>query len=200
MTFNNIRDRIFKRWWLVLVVTLISTVSLYLWSSSVSYQASIGVGASFNSPAYTQSFKDGNGALAYVESVDKVFGKYLDSRFSSVEIRSLVAQTAGIGSTSTSTKLPWYTIGSPGGGFLSLTYSTDNNEDANNFIKAVKVAYKKIIAEWNEQKQVEFRVIEMQNFTETVVSFKKPLQLQILPLVVGLLLGILVSVAIPIKN
>lgn len=200
MTFNNIRDRIFKRWWLVLVVTLISAASLFSWSSSVTYQASIGVGASFNSPAYIQSFKDGHGALAYVESVDKIFGKYLESRFNSLEIQNLIAQTAAISSDSISTTLPFYKVGSSGGGFLSLTYSTDNNEYANNFIKAVKVVYKKIIADWNEQKQAEFKVIEMENFTDTVFSVKKPLQLQILPLVVGLLLGILVSVTIPIKN
>jgi len=199
MTFANIQHRILKGWWIIVITTAAFTLGFSPWVQSNSYQASIGLGVSFNSPNYVNDLENRSTTLAYVQAA-KEFSEYLQTRFSSVEVQDLVSKESGIKVNNYNVKNPFYTVGVGAGGFISVGYTDDNLVTAQNFIKAIKKAYYSVVDEWNQSRLDNFKITPMQNFIETVATTQKPTQIQILPAIIGFLVAVLLTIAIPFKE
>ncbi|MEM1312413.1 MAG: hypothetical protein AAGF07_03030 [Patescibacteria group bacterium] len=195
MSFKEVRSRIFKRWWVILTTTILFVLLFYPWASSVSYQSSIGLGMSFSSESF-----DTDSGLAYVEVLES-FSSFLEGRFKSVEVQSMVAYSAGLIQTSYDNKAPFYSVVGVGAGFININFdNSDSIEQANDFLYGVKLAYSSIVDEWNNARLDEYKVIKMDKFNEVVVESEKPLQFQLLPVVVGWLLGVVIALILPFKQ
>jgi hypothetical protein len=202
MSFEEIRSRIFKRWWVVLITTLVFILAFYPWASSVSYQSSIALGVSFNSKSYTTTnpSTDITKSMAYVNVLES-FSAYLEGRFRSVEAQSTIATTAGIKQKTYNEKTPFYIITPVGAGFVSISYSGANTpQEADSFLSGVKLAYSEIVDEWNNSRLEEYKITKMDKFNEAVVESERPLQFQILPVIIGWLFGLVLAVVIPAKK
>jgi len=199
MTFANIQHRILKGWWIIVITTAAFTLGFSPWVQSNSYQASIGLGVSFNSPNYVNDLENRSTTLAYVQAA-KEFSEYLQTRFSSVEVQDLVSKESGIKVNNYNVKNPFYTVGAGAGGFISVGYTDDDLVTAQNFIKAIKKAYYSVVDEWNQSRLDNFKITPMQNFIETVATTQKPTQIQILPAIIGFLVAVLLTIAIPFKE
>jgi len=199
MTFANIQHRILKGWWIIVITTAAFTLGFSPWVQSNSYQASIGLGVSFNSPNYVNDLENRSTTLAYVQAA-KEFSEYLQTRFSSVEVQDLVSKESGIKVNNYNVKNPFYTVGVGAGGFISVGYTDDNLVTGQNFIKAIKKAYYSVVDEWNQSRLDNFKITPMQNFIETVATTQKPTQIQILPAIIGFLVAVLLTIAIPFKE
>ncbi len=197
MTIDQLRRRIFKRWWVILLSTLLFTLLLFPWAKTNSYQASLTFGLNLNDQSYLVINQNSNDkSLAYL-TANKDFSSYLESRFKNIDIQDTVAKNAGLKIANYSEKTPFYVIGAGAAGFVNLTYQAQSNEDANKFLNGAKSAYLKLVDEWNDSRQIGFRVTPMKNFTEAVVNVERPLQFQALPILGGWLFGILLAIIIP---
>jgi len=50
MTFSDVLNRALKRWWIIVIAIVISTLAFFPWSTDTLFKASIGIGVSLNSP------------------------------------------------------------------------------------------------------------------------------------------------------
>jgi hypothetical protein len=209
MSFEEIRIRIFKRWWIVLATTLVFIFAFYPWASSVSYQSSVALGVSFNNKSYSSSNTNMGAAvtstditksIAYVNALES-FSLYLEGRFRSVEAQSTIATTAGIKQKTFNEKTPFYVITPVGAGFVSVSYNgAATTKEADQFLSGVKLAYSNIVDEWNNSRLDEYKITKMDKFNEAIVESERPLQFQILPIIIGWLFGLVLAVVIPGKK
>lgn len=188
---------------------VVFTLSFFSWTRSTNYQASIGLGISFNSQDFTNttsgkvlSSNDINpqSGSEYIYSLSE-FSKYLSARFASVEIQSLVAQKAGLSIQSYDPKKPFYTVTPQSGGYISVNYEVPSKEESEKFIKAVKETYNDLIKIERQNKELSaFKVEPKTEFIESVSTISRPVQFQILPTIAGLLVGIAISALLPFKK
>jgi hypothetical protein len=203
MTFAEIRSRIFKYWWVVLTSTILVTLMFYPWVNALTYESSISLGMNFNSPSFsTTSLNSGDSSksLAYVEmSIE--FSKYLVARFGSVEIQSSIANAANIKQKSYNDKTPFYTVTPVAAGFVTVSYDGNSTKDqGTQFLSGVKGAYSQIINEWNVARLDEYKISAMDSFNEAVVETERPIQFQVLPIIIGWIVGLAIAVFIPQKK
>lgn len=206
MTFEEVLKRVIFRWWLILIVTAIFTLSFFSWTRGNSYQASIGLGISFNNPAFVSTISGktvgdvSNIGSEYSYSLSE-FSKYLSARLSSVEVQMLVSQKAELGIAAFDPKSPFYTVTPQSGGFVSVSYENGSKEVTQRFIKAIKQVYTDIIKiERNNGELKPFQIEPKTEFVESTAEISKPVQFQILPTMAGLLVGIAVSAILPFKK
>jgi hypothetical protein len=188
---------------------VVFTLSFFSWTKSTNYQASIGLGISFNSQDFlnTTSGKvlastdaPPQSASEYIYSLSE-FSKYLSARFSSVEVQGLVAQKAGLGIQSYDSKKPFYTVTPQTGGYISINYEVSSKEESEKFIKAIKETYSYLIKTERQSKELApFKVEPKTEFIESVTTVSRPVQFQILPTIAGLLVGIAISALLPFKK
>jgi hypothetical protein len=209
MSLEEVIKRILFRWWLILIIMVVFTLSFFSWTKSTNYQASIGLGISFNSQDFlnTTSGKvlastdaPPQSASEYIYSLSE-FSKYLSARFSSVEVQGLVAQKAGLGIQSYDSKKPFYTVTPQTGGYISINYEVSSKEESEKFIKAIKETYSYLIKTERQSKELApFKVEPKTEFIESVTTVSRPVQFQILPTITGLLVGIAISALLPFKK
>jgi hypothetical protein len=197
MTFAHLIDKVKRLWWLVLASTIAFSLIFFPWLSESQYQASIGFGLNLNS--LQSSTRDGNTDLAYVTSLE-AFSLYLQNRFSSIEIQELISRNMGAGVSSFSDKKPFYDVSNQGGGFISLGYTSQDETLAKKFLSVSKEAYNQLVQEWNEQRAGGFEIKPMTKFIETVTPVSRSKQMQVLPTIAGLLLGIFIALILPISK
>jgi hypothetical protein len=195
MSLDTILKKILYRWWLILVCTALVTLAFSPYSKSVTYQTSVGVYMSFNSPKLlttnSNSIVDG-----YVLSLDS-FSKFLEGRFASPEIQQIIAKQMGMVSTGFSSKSPFYKAIGTGAGSASISIETKTREEGLQFGDGVKLAIQNIEDEWNNQRLDEFKVNHREITINPPVELNKPIQLQALPILLGLLIGIALTLVIP---
>lgn len=199
MTIQNIINKIIARWWLVLIFFLISLAVFFPNLSSHYYKASIGLGANFNSPAFIRSGIQTSSQ--YVEGMDEL-SRYLSARFSSVEVQMRINQEAELGLTNFQATTPFYEITRQGGGYISITFDSSKKEKAEKFLEVVKNVYSEIITTEmsGDHVLVDFQIKPQEDFFSHISEVRKPLQLKILPILVGLLAGLFVAIILPYKS
>lgn len=210
MTFEEAIKRIFFRWWLIAIIVVVFTLSFLNWTTTNSFQASIGLGISFNSDSFLNQVNNQNlpnTAIAaanrgpeYTYSLSE-FSGYLLARFSSIEVQSKIAEKIGDKQASYSTKQPFYKVESQNGGYISVYYDARTSEIAQKFLNAVKEEFRSlIITERNKKEIAAFQIDPKNEFTENIVEIARPTQFKLLPSIVGLLLGLTLAAVLPFKR
>ena len=198
MTFAELRTRIFKYWWVVILSCILFTVGFLPFNESERYTASITLGMSLNN-SRPNNTENSDVSLGFVEVLPE-FSTYLSNRFSSIEIQDNINQNANLGISILSQEAPFYDVSNSSGGFVNLSVEIGNRISGDNFLREVKNAYQLIIDEWNNSKPFVYQVTPMTSFNETVVKQGRPLQIQILPTVIGLIIGFTIILFLPLKS
>jgi hypothetical protein len=203
MTFADIRTKLIKNSWMIVVVLIISNLSLLSKTSNSSYLASSTVGLNINNTQYTSLMTSStNFAQNTYDNTQDDFSLYLSSRFAAPDIQNEIAQNAKIGAK-VDTKKPFYEVKSQYAGFVNVTYTAGDIDEANRFNQAVNSVFEaRIIGEWNKNRPQIFQVeVSDKNkgaSSNSVVEVKPPLQNTLLPSIVGIVIGILVALALPV--
>lgn len=196
MTIADLTRRIFAYWWVIIITGTAFSLLLFPWTNQVQYVGTITVGINLNDPTLSSLEES---SLAYVESFEAL-STYIDQRFSAIDIQNIVSQESGLNIPSLVEGKPFYEVTLQGAGFSNISYKTPHKDQAERFTQGVKVAYTQIVEEWNESRQSEFRITPMTQFTSSVVATQKPVQFQLLPIISGILVGIVVIVILPLPK
>jgi hypothetical protein len=203
MDFATITRRLLTYSWLIILLGIGFSLLFFPWVNDKQYQAAISVGLNFNQlKASSQSDAtdlNSHGNLAYVQSLTE-FSLYLEKRLSSIEIQDKIARSMGISPTTFNEKKPFYKVTNQSGGFASLSYTASDQAKAEAFVSAAKESYLQVVKEWNEARSSSFSISPMKDFSQTIAEVSQPKQLQALPTLAGLALGVGLSLILPIKS
>jgi hypothetical protein len=196
MTISDLTRRVIAYWWIIVATCVAFTLLLFPWSSDVQYVASITVGINFNDPSLSDFDQS---QVSYVESFEQI-SLYIEQRFSSIEIQSIINQEGELGRGSLSNGNPFYEVENQGAGFVNLALASNNRGEAERFLVGAKAGYNQVINEWNSSRQDEFRIQPMTSFSESVVEVIRPIQFQLLPVFSGLLIGVVLIMILPLPQ
>lgn len=210
MTFEDVLKRALFRWWLIVIVVIVFTLSFLNWTTTNTFQASIGLGISFNSDAFLEQAKGQNlvnttgqapnRGAEYTYSLQE-FSNYLLARFSSIEIQSRIANKIDDKQASYNTKQPFYKVETQNGGYISLDYSAKDQQQAELFLKAVKEEFRNLVLiERNKKEIAAFQIDPKNEFVENISETARPNQFKILPTLAGFLIGLTIAVLLPFKK
>ena len=199
MKISDFLDKIKKRWWIMLILTLVFTLVFFSNLSQKTYFASVGLGTNFNNPEFVSGKADGpiNGS-EYTLGL-KEFSTYLFNRLGSMEIQTKMLQKLNL-DLAINEKKPFYNIVMQSGGYVSVSFEADTEEQAKNFLVAIKDLYAEIInTELNKGTPNKYQVSVKKDFVEAINQANKPQQLKLLPAIAGFLLGLFIILAFPKK-
>lgn len=210
MTFEEVIKRALFRWWLIAIVTIVSTLLFLNWTTANSFQASIGLGISFNNANFLSEIRGQNLTSAagqapnrgaeYTYSLQE-FSNYLLSRFSSVEIQSRIAEKIGDKHNSYNSKQPFYKVEAQSGGYISITYDAGDRISAEKFLQAAKEEFRNLVITERSKKEIDAFSIDPKNeFIENIIEIARPSQFRVLPTLAGFLIGLTVAVLLPFKK
>ena len=195
-----------KFWWIPLILTILfSAFGFSEFANKIEYRANISVGATYNNPEYLKTLPQDR-AL----SLSKL-GEYLSNRFKAPEIQIRIAQeTREANSTnrknlevsdiSIDYKKTFYDVANQENGFVSIGANFKSEAEAQSFLAAVKGTYKNLIETENYSELPAYRIRPMDNFKESVIIVKTPIQFKILPTILGFLLGLLLLLILPFNK
>jgi hypothetical protein len=203
MTFEMFLIRCRRFWWIPLILGIGFT--FFGFSSFVDkteYRANIGIGATYNNPEYIKTLPQDRSL-----SLTKL-SEYLTNRFKSPEIQLKVAQETREANSSIKKynevtdisldyKKPFYDIVSQENGFVSIGANFKSEQEAQNFLTAIKTTYRNLIETENASELPTYRIKPMDNFKEGVLVVKTAIQFKVLPTILGILLGFLLLLIIP---
>jgi len=193
MSIKDLTRRVIAYWWIVIATSVAFTLFFFPWSNETQFVGTITLGINFNNPELSSL---DSSSQAYVESFESL-SLYMEQRFSAIDIQSIIVREGNLGISSLSNGNPFYDIENQTSGFVNLAYSSTNADQSTRFIQGAKVAYVRVIEEWNEQRQSEFRATPMTSFVEGVIELQRPIQFQLLPVISGLLVGVLLIMVLP---
>jgi len=210
MTFEEVIKRALFRWWLIVIFVIVFTLSFLNWTTATSFQASIGIGISFNNDDFLNEARGvamanttgqaPNRGAEYTYSLQE-FSNYLLARFSSVEIQSRIAEKINDKQASYNPKQPFYDVETQNGGYISIQYEAESQEIAEKFLQTVKEEFRNLVLiERNKKEIPTFQIDPKNEFVENIVDIARPNQFKILPSVAGLLIGLTVAVLLPFKK
>ncbi len=195
MSIQDILKNILYKSWITVILVIIFILVFSTRLSQDTYIASIGLGAKFNNEAFVTD--NSESSQQYTLALDEL-STYLTKRFSSVEVQSQISKKADLKVKNFDNKFPFYKIEKQGGGFVSISYKNPSEEVANEFLKAVKEVYIRLLqTEMNQTTLENFKIAPQRDFTESVHKISASIQIQILPIITGLSLGILISIVLP---
>lgn len=194
MNLIEIFERIWKRWWLILAILIVCILIATPFTTSVQHRATISFGMSYN-----------NARLESVNIVDLAqaqvnLSNYLFSRMSSVEVQDLIAREADLPTDGLDERNPFYLVKDQKAGFVTLTFLSDDKEEATRFLEASKLAYYSVVNEWNEINPSVFDVQASTSFLDSNTEVGQPFQIKLLPPFIGLTVGLMISLLIPVKK
>jgi hypothetical protein len=207
MSFEMFLIRLGRFWWIPLVLAV--TFSMFGFSSfvdKVEYRANISIGATYNNPEYLKTTPQDR-AL----SLSKL-SEYLVNRFKSPEIQFRIAQETQEANSSYKSnkneiddviidyKKTFYDVANQENGFVSIGANFKNDADAQSFLVAIKSSYKNLIETENYSELPAYRIRPMDNFKESIIKVKTPIQFKILPTILGFLLGLLLLLTLPFRS
>jgi hypothetical protein len=206
MSFEMFLIRCRRFWWIPLLLTILFTfLGFSSFVDKVEYRANISVGATYNNPEYLKTLPQDR-AL----SLSKL-GEYLSNRFKSPEIQVRIAQETQDANSSNKQKSneisevtidykkPFYDVANQENGFVSIGANFRNEVDAQSFLAAIKSTYKNLIETENYSELPAYRIRPMDNFKESIIKIKTPIQFKVLPTILGLLLGLLLLLVLPFR-
>lgn len=198
MTFGELRKKLINRWLVVAILIIVTNLVLLPRINQESYVASIGFGLNPSTQKTDDSLSAGNNGEGYGLVLEQL-SLYISNRFSSIEIQSKIASELGFESNY-KVESPFYDVNPQQAGFVSLTYSNPNKENAEKFFPATKTVYQQIINEWNSSRPEVYKIRAMKDFNQSVSVNSPTKQFQILPTLVGLLVGLAIILTIPLKS
>lgn len=198
MTIGEVISRLKKYWIVIALCTLIPTLFLFQWSTQKLYQGSVTVGMQLNNEMFLQapnSITALNGTL-YSDMLTS-FTTYLSARYTTPQIQSRIADQAGLTQKDYSETKPFYTVTPQSAGFVTISTTTADREQAEKFNTAAKDSYNDIVKEWNEARLTTYQVRPMNAISSSVIELQRPVHLLLLPAVVGFLVGVSLALIIP---
>lgn len=199
MTTLNLVDKIQKRWWMFIILPLIFFAVFFPKLNQNSYTASIGLGTNFNNPEFVgNSSTQGNNESEYVLSL-KEFSAYLAGRLASVEVQAKIIEKLKL-DIPINQKVAFYNITTQSGGYVSVSWNANSQDEAKNFLVAIKEVYSEILSiELNKGVLAKYQVSIKKDFVESVIPVSNPPQLNLLPIIAGLLVALVIAIFLP-KN
>jgi hypothetical protein len=198
MTFLQFREKLVKGWVIFIIAIAAFNILSKPYLSNKTYTASIGFGINSNNTQFNQSNTNGQQLTTYGNLLEQ-FSLYLSSRFSSLEIQSLIAKDIQDGGNLDSEN-PFYNVTNQSGGFVSLDYKSGDKAKAELFNKQATDAYQKIVQEWNTTSPEIYKIVPMSSFNNAIIENQLPKQFKFLPGIAGFLLGFIMILLIPVKN
>jgi hypothetical protein len=191
----NLLTKFKKFWWIVVLGVMIGMIISYSGiNSNSSYRSSIALGVNYNNQEYTKTLPSQNG-----QNLSKL-SEFMVNRFKSQEIQYQIAQLIGF-DTSKISKKAFYDVVSSENGFVSIIGEFETESESQKFLNAIKQSYSKIIEiELNQNQILAFQVTPMKQFNEVIVAIETPLQVQVLPIIIGFLGSVLVILILPNKK
>ncbi len=206
MSYEMFLIRCRKFWWIPVILTILFTfLGFSSFVDKVEYRANISVGATYNNPEYLKTLPQDRAV-----SLSKL-GEYLVNRFKAPEIQVRIAQetreanSANRKGLETSDitidyKKTFYDVTNQENGFVSIGANFKSEAEAQSFLSAIKSTYKNLIETENYSELPAYRIRPMDNFKESVIIVKTPIQFKILPTILGLLLGLLLLLILPFNK
>ncbi|NJS41021.1 hypothetical protein HC766_01355 [Candidatus Gracilibacteria bacterium] len=198
MTFAEFKNRIIKRWYFLIILIVVINFLFIPFVSRQDYTGSVSFGMNLNSAQLDDAILSGQDSLVY-SALTEEFSLYLLSRFSSVEIQSLVGSPLGQTGNFDSQN-PFYDVTSQYAGFVSLSYIDKDKNVVENFITAAVNAYNAIVKEWNQARLPVFQVQAMDEFNQSITQNVQSAQVKALPTVIAILIGLFLILIIPTKT
>jgi hypothetical protein len=207
MSFEMFLIRCRRFWWIPLILAIAFT--FFGFSSlvdKVEYRSNITVGVTYNNPEYLKTLPQDRAI-----SLSKL-GEYLTNRFKSPEIQARIIQETveenssnnqksnEVNDISIDYKKTFYDVTNQENGFVSIGANFKSEADAQSFLAAIKSTYKNLIETENYSELPAYRIRPMDNFKESIIKIKTPIQFKILPTILGLLLGLLLLLTLPFQN
>jgi hypothetical protein len=209
MTIQELINRVVKRWWIILLITLIVGGGGFYTLNNKTYIASVNVGMDFvsanakageaqnNSEIYTKTITS---EVAYSDMLGQL-GKYLSSRYSSLNLQTKIAKEVGVELPATAEKKPFYDVMEQGSGFVTLNYKAAKKEEADKFIQVVReINSAQLANEWNGSRNEKFKVQPAINAVATVSEFPTPIESKLLPALAALIAASCLSSLIPTRS
>lgn len=207
MSFEMFLIRCRRFWWIPLLLAVAFT--FFGFSSlvdKVEYRSNITIGATYNNPEYLKTLPQDRAI-----SLSKL-GEYLSNRFKSPEIQARIIQETVEENSSNRQKSnevndilidykkTFYDVVNQENGFVSIGANFKSENDAQSFLTAIKSTYKNLIETENYSELPAYRIRPMDNFKESIIKIKTPIQFKVLPTILGSLLGLLLLLTLPFQN
>jgi hypothetical protein len=202
MTFSDLRTKILKNSWIILISIILFNLVLLPKTNDSTFLASTTVGVSLNNPQYQAVAIGQNSELASnYDAMLKEFSLYLSSRYQAPDIQTEIAKNLNK-QVKIDTKKPFYEVKTQNAGYTNVSYESGNKAEADEFNTAVtKVFDETILTEWNKGRSSLFTIEnsdKSRKFTSSVNENKPSVQTSALPSVVGVLVGAFLALILPI--
>ena len=192
MTIDQIITKFKIRWFWLIFFLVPSLIFSFLISKS-SYQVNLTFGLNFNQSEFLQNSDSGK---TYLDSLP-ILSNFLVNNFSSLSIQTDIATELGE-NYSVNIKKPFFEIQNLSNGFVNLSWKTENIQKAQKFSEVTQKIYKnQIVQNWNKGRLVNFGVKAIDNFNPVITQNSIPLQTKILPILAGIIVGLILIILVP---
>lgn len=197
-TFSNV----FKFSWLIIFITVVVAIASFSLIGVSTYKATITLGLSFNHPTFLEAKQDS----IFVEKPNFLdtqgkLSRFLENRLASVESQEIVAKELGLENLNFNADKPFYKLTDQELGFITVSYSTKNKNQAEKFNQVIyKQVYPKIIDQWNDSRITNFQISAIQKPVESVQTITTSLQEKLIAPIAVLIISSLVIALWPFKN
>lgn len=192
MTIDQIITK-FKIRWFWLIFFLVPSLLFSFLISKSSYQVNLTFGLNFNQSEFLQNSDSGK---TYLDSLP-ILSNFLVNNFSSLSIQTDIATELGE-NYSVNIKKPFFEIQNLSNGFVNLSWKTENIQKAQKFSEVTQKIYKnQIVQNWNKGRLVNFGVKAIDNFNPVITQNSIPLQTKILPILAGIIVGLILIILVP---
>ncbi len=192
MTIDQIITK-FKIRWFWLIFFLVPSLLFSFLISKSSYQVNLTFGLNFNQSEFLQNSDSGK---TYLDSLP-ILSNFLVNNFGSLSIQTDIATELGE-NYSVNIKKPFFEIQNLSNGFVNLSWKTESIQKAQKFSEVTQKIYKnQIVQNWNKGRLVNFGVKAIDNFNLVITQNSIPLQTKILPILAGIIIGLILIILVP---
>jgi len=196
---NQIFKRLVKFSWIIILLTIISSIASSWLLSSKKYEANITLGLSFNNPKLMEISVD----PVYVETPNFIekqgkLSRFLENRLASVESQKIIVDELELEKMNLSAENPIYKLRDQEMGFITISYTTDYQLEAEKFNKVMfEKVYKSIIEQWNDSKIDNFQITGIQKPVQSIQVRSASLQEKLIAPVSIFILALLLTITWP---
>jgi hypothetical protein len=191
--------RLVKFSWIIISVTIIISIASTSLLSGKKYEANITLGLSFNNPKLMETGIDPVNVETpnFIEKQGKL-SRFLENRLASVESQQIIVNELQLEQINLSADKPIYKLRDQEMGFISITYTTDYQPEAERFNKVMfEQVYKSIINQWNDSKIENFQITGIQNPVQSVQVKTVTLQEKLIAPISVFILSVLLTITWP---
>lgn len=196
---SHILKRLVKFSWIIIALTTISLIASFSLLNSKKYEANITLGLSFNNPKLVETGIDPVNVETpnFIEKQGKL-SRFLENRLASVESQQIVINQLELEQINLSADKPIYQLKDQEMGFITISYTTDYQPEAEKFNKVMyEDVYKSIIEQWNDSKIENFQITGIQKPVQSVQVKTVGLQEKLIAPVSVFILALLLTITWP---